>query len=88
MMHFGGFGDMGYGLFGFGWIFMALFWGLVIAGLVYVLRLLLGSGKAASNAARYETAGDVLKKRYAAGEITKEEYLERKRVIIDREEVQ
>ena len=77
MMHWGNFGS-GFGGFGLGWIFMVLFWAFVLLGVVYLLRQLF-SGKEA--ACHTETAVDILKKRYAAGEIPTEEYYERLKVI-------
>lgn len=69
--------DYGWGM-GFGWIFMVLFWALVIMGVVYLLKLIAGGPK---NDGRTETAVDILKKRYARGEISKEEYKEKKKDI-------
>jgi putative membrane protein len=77
MMHWGNFGGMG---FGFGWIFMILFWLLVILGIVYILKNMFSSRVLAKN----ETAEDILKKRYAAGEITKSEFNERRLIIAKR----
>lgn len=77
MMHWGNFGGMG---FGFGWIFMVLFWLLVILGIAYILKNMFGSRVLAKN----ETAEDILKKRYAAGEITKSEFNERMLIIAKR----
>ena len=77
MMHWGNFGGMG---FGFGWIFMILFWLLVILGIVYILKNMFSSRVLAKN----ETAEDILKKRYAAGEITKSEFNERMLIIAKR----
>jgi len=77
MMHWGNFGGMG---FGFGWIFMILFWLLVIMGIVYILKNMFSSRVLAEN----ETAEDILKKRYAAGEITKNEFNERRLIIAKR----
>jgi len=77
MMHWGNFGGMG---FGFGWIFMILFWLLVIMGIVYILKNMFSSRVLAKN----ETAEDILKKRYAAGEITKSEFNERRLIIAKR----
>ena len=59
---------------GFGWfggIFMFFFWVLVIIGIVYLIRTLCISHRCVESG---ETALDILKKRYAKGEITKEEY--------------
>lgn len=44
-----------------------LFWVIIIAVIVYVIKSQKGAEKP-------ESALDILKKRYAAGEITKEEY--------------
>lgn len=74
MMHWGNFSGMG-----FGWIFMLLFWALVILGIAYFVRQLSGGNK---SDVHKELAEDVLKKRYAAGEISKEEYKEKSSVIV------
>ena len=69
MMHWGG--DFGMG-FGGGWIFMVLFWVLVILGGVYLVKILLGGSS--TEGKRSESAQEVLKKRFAKGEISKEEF--------------
>ncbi len=74
MMHW----DYGWGM-GFGWIFMVLFWALVILGIVYLLKLISGGDRKSER--NEETALDVLKKRYAKGEIGKEEFEEKKKDI-------
>ncbi|MBI4180847.1 MAG: SHOCT domain-containing protein [Chloroflexi bacterium] len=69
------------GNFGWGWfmpIFMILFWGLVIWGIVALVRGLSQSGGADSSN-RADSALEILKKRYARGEINKEEYEVRKK---------
>ncbi len=79
----GGWGMMGPGMMGgFGWmwlmpIFFIIFWGLVIWGIVALVRGL--SGSRGSDSSRADSALEVLKKRYARGEITKEEYEEKKK---------
>jgi putative membrane protein len=67
------FGDFGMGFgFGFGWIFMILFWGLIILGVVYLVKALLDGPKAQEK--RGETAREVLEKRFAKGELSKKEF--------------
>jgi len=64
--------DYGWGMgFGFGWILMILFWVLLILGIVYLVKLIAGTTKKGE---REESALDILKKRYAKGEIGKEEF--------------
>ncbi len=69
MMHWGG--DFGMG-FGGGWIFMILFWGLIILGVVYLIQILLGSKSTEEK--KSESAQEVLEKRFAKGEMSKEEF--------------
>jgi len=58
------------GMMGFGWLVMILFWGAVAVGVVLVVRWFL-----AQQAGRKEESPlEILKRRYAAGEISKEEY--------------
>lgn len=72
MMH--GDGYYGWGM-GFGWILMVFFWVVVLAGSVLLVRWVASYGeKKGQGTAATETALDILKKRYARGEITREEY--------------
>ena len=64
MMHWG---EYGWGM-GFGWVFMIVFWVFVIMGVIFLIRIISGSTK------KEETALEILKKRYARGDLTKEEY--------------
>lgn len=50
---------------------------LVILGIIYLLKLVIGAEKQ-----KGETSLEVLKKRYVKGEITKEEFEEKKKDII------
>ena len=78
----GSWGMMGSGMMdGFSWwwfmpIFFILFWGLVIWGIVALVRGL--SGSRGSDSSKADSALEVLKRRYARGEINKEEYEEKK----------
>lgn len=63
-------GEYGWGM-GFGWFFMVIFWVLVIVGIVYAVKLIAGGSKKEE---KEVTALDILKKRYAKGEITKGEF--------------
>ncbi len=72
----GGWWGAGYGLFGM--LFMLLFWILIIVGVVLIIRWLIGEAKP-TQSGHSETPLDILKKRYASGEITKEQYESMKR---------
>ena len=73
---------MGWG-FGMGWfgtILMAAFWIAVIVGVVFLIRWLPLSMRAGSHGTTSgESALEILKKRYARGEIDKEEFEAKKR---------
>jgi putative membrane protein len=56
-------------------LMMLVFWGLVIAGLVVGLRWLVGPGRPVPR----DEALDILRQRYARGEIDKQEFETRKR---------
>jgi len=59
-------------------VFMLLFWGLVIVGLVLGIRWLISQGKHSPS----DSAVDILRQRYARGEINKEEFEARKRDLL------
>jgi putative membrane protein len=75
-------GDWGMGWFGM--IFMFLFWGLIILGLVFLIKWLIqttGSmGQTAVNTG--SKAMDILKERYARGEISRDEFESLKKDIL------
>jgi putative membrane protein len=65
----------GWGMGWFGMIFMLVFWVLVIVGLVFLIKWLIqttSSGKTDERTG--PKAIDILKERYARGEISKEEF--------------
>ena len=55
-------------------LMMLLFWGLIIVVLILLVRWLWTQSHPHTAAALGETPLDVLKKRYARGEITKEDF--------------
>ena len=63
-----------------GWIMMVVFWGLVIVGIVALVRAANNRGGGAEPKDK-ETSVEVLRRRYAAGELTKEQFEEMKRNV-------
>ena len=69
----------GWGM-GLGAIFMLVFWGIIIAAIVLVVRWMAQpSGGAHPPTTKEESALEILQKRYARGEINKEEYEQKRR---------
>jgi putative membrane protein len=84
---------MGFGFFGIGMLLMVAFWVLVIGGGVWlVMTLVRGNQNAAASNQPYalmtppattsnSTPLDILKARYAKGEITQEQFEEMRRAL-------
>ena len=72
---------LGYG-FGFGWIFMLIVWALIIWAIIAFVR----GGKCWDGRCDWhdkseDSATKILKERYAKGEITKEEFEQKRKDI-------
>ena len=77
-MQFGMMDGYGYGMgYGMG-ILGLIFWLLILIGLVLLIKYLWEGG----GTRREESALELLKKRYARGEISKEEFEERKKDLL------
>lgn len=74
-------GDYGWGWgMGFGMISVVLFWVLVILGIVILVKWVAG-GSSGPGQPSTKSALDILKERYARGEIGREEFEQKKRDI-------
>jgi putative membrane protein len=72
--------DWGFGTGWFGLIMMGFFWILIIVAIIFLVRWLAVSNRLGSHGQKpEETALEILKKRYARGEINKEEFEQKKR---------
>jgi putative membrane protein len=81
----GGYGGWGHGPgmmggYGFGGIFMVVFWIVVVIGIVFLIRWLVQSTRGGGGSG--ESALDILKRRYAAGEINKKEFEQKKKDLL------
>ena len=74
----------GWGMGWFGGIFMIIFWVLLIVGLVFLIKWLVQSTKGDSGSTRSGSSNalEILKERYARGEINKQEFEEKKRDLL------
>lgn len=73
MMGWGGYGYEGWGWWGAHMLSSLLFWVLAIGAVVFLVRWLMASQHPEAGP-RAQTALDILKKRYARGEVEREEF--------------
>ncbi|TAK57275.1 SHOCT domain-containing protein [Patescibacteria group bacterium] len=77
MYNYGYDGFVPFGMFGFGGVFMILFWVLVLYGIIWFFRK-----ESVSNSTHTKgNALEILKERYVKGEITKHQFEEMKKDI-------
>jgi putative membrane protein len=84
MMGQGGMMGDGWGVLGMGWMVLIplLFFGGLIALIVWAVTLLASGGHASGSAGVHEqSAEEILQQRFARGEIDAEEYEERHRIL-------
>ena len=75
-------GGFGFGMLGLGAFLMIAFWVLVIGGGVWlVVTVARGGGFSGAQSTIGQTPLDILKVRYAKGEITKDQFEEMKRAL-------
>lgn len=60
-----------------GWIFLLLFWGLIIFGVIWILKRLIPGNQLQKS----ESTLNILKRRYASGEINQQEFSEMKSTL-------
>ena len=64
-----------HGMGGFGWLMMVTWWVVAVIGIVWLVRLFAGQADGRGSAKR------LLDERFAAGELSVEEYQQRRRAL-------
>ncbi len=77
-MMWNGFEGMGWGWIGLGMVHVLLFWVLVVLGIAALVRALSGGPR---SEAGHASAIEILKARYAKGDITRDQFEQMKRDI-------
>jgi putative membrane protein len=72
-----GYGEVGW-MAGYGWLWMVFVWAVLIGLVVWAAGALFGTRDRAAE----RTPLDILKQRYAAGEITADEFERTKRALV------
>ena len=68
------------GASGFGWLMMILWWALIIAGIVALVKWIAGQSRGMPN--NEKTPLEILKERYAKSEIDNKEFEEKKKNLV------
>ena len=77
MMGYGGFGAMGAGM----WLWGSLIMVLVVVAIVLLVVWAVRGGFLGQRQSDHEGAGDILKRRFAAGEISQAEYEQARKAL-------
>lgn len=78
--------NVGYMGFGLGWLLFLIFWVIVIAAIVWAVKWMFGGGAGYrhKDMPQEDSALKILKERYARGEISKEEFENKKKDLLVR----
>ena len=79
-------GDWGWGWMALMMVMMLLFWGAIIAGIVWLIRGASWGATPRGPGASKETPAEILDRRFAQGEISEEDYRARREVLAGRGE--
>ena len=71
-----------HGMGWFGWFFMVVFWAIVILAILSLVRWLAASSRRLESRESPESPMEILKRRYARGEIDKREFEEKKKDLL------
>lgn len=76
-------GDVGAGWMALMMVVMVLFWGAVVAGIVWLIRgIARGGSTSGGTVVSRESPVEILDRRFAEGEIAAEDYRERREVLL------
>ena len=75
-------GDVGAGWWIVMMVLMVLFWGAIIAAVVWLIRGVTRSGSTSGERLSRESPVEILERRFAEGEITAEDYRARREVLL------
>ena len=79
-------GDWGWGWMALMMVMMLLFWGAIIAAIVWLLRGASWSATPREGGASKETPAEILDRRFAEGEISEDDYRARRELLAGRGE--
>jgi putative membrane protein len=72
-----------HGLFGVGGFWMIILWIIIIVALVLLIKFLIGKGQSVNeDKSEGPSAMEILKRRYASGEISKAEFEQKKKDLV------